>query len=427
MHRNFPKAILLFLLIIIFSFAATAKDTLPNVPPTIRAPIDSLFHEPLSRGLNLVYRDRFEESIVLFDSLQQAFPDHPAPYFYRAAAYQTWMSSYRFNKFQKELEADVQFAIEIGDSLLKVRQDDPWLNFYIGAAYGYRAFFRIRRWNWIGAYRDGTRGIGNLKKALEKQGITLTIQSLKKLETENLPEAISIKLKPLLDETILGPKNFSEALKKTIGKKETKHLGDLVLEHAEKDIPIYDAYLGLGSYHYWRTARSKFIRIIAFWMRDKRDFGLEQIQFSIDHGRYCPDESYLVLVTALLDYEQYDEALAVLDRFEETTENKVMSSLYLRGRLMVHYENWPEVKSIFEELLRRLESHRYTSIGYQVECKYWIALALHKETETQAALQLANAALELSEKRDSDSELEGQFDSFKDIRKRLEKLKKKLK
>ena len=93
---------LLIFLVLAPLLSVLAKDKLPDVEADERAPIDSLFHEPLSRGLQMVYEDRFEESIQLFDSLQQAFPDHPAPYFYLAAAYQTWMSSYRFNKFQKE-------------------------------------------------------------------------------------------------------------------------------------------------------------------------------------------------------------------------------------------------------------------------------------------------------------------------------------
>ena len=394
---------------VLLSFDVSPKDMLPEVPDSIRAPVDSFFHEPLLRGITMVYRDEYEESIALFDSLQQAFPDHPAAYFYRAAAYQTWMSSYRFNKFQKELESDVQLAIEKGDSLLKIRQNDPWLNFYIGAAYGYRAFFRIRSWNWIGAYRDGTRGIGNFEKALEKQAILLNAQSMQTLQEDGLPQDVLTDLKNLENQTLRGPKNFSEALKKQIGKKESKKYGAQILAAAEKDIPIYDVFLGLGSYHYWRTARSGFIRIVAFWMKDKRDFGLEQIQFSIDHGRYCPPESYLVLATALLDYEKYDRALAVLEQFSEDAGKEVMSSLYLRGRLMMHFENWREVKSLFQEILQRLEGYQYPSIGYQVECKYWIAAALQREGNTDAALQLATEALQQSENRDGDIELEGQY------------------
>lgn len=358
---NLYQHFLILLILSAISLPLPGKDKLPEVPADAIAPQDSLFHTPLSRGLQMVNEDRFQESIDLFDSLQMAFPDHPAPYFYKAATYQTWMSSYRFSKYQKELEKNVQLAIDKGNEMLKVRKDDPWLNFYIGAAYGYRAFFRIRSFNWIGAYMDGKKGIGNFKKALKKEPA------------------------------------------------------------------LYDVYLGLGSYHYWRTARSKFIRIVAFWMSDKRDFGLQQIDFSIRHGQYCPPEASLVHVTALYDYEKYDKALAVLDRFEQTTRVKTMSSLYLRGRLMIHSEDWTTVQSIFGELLTRLDNATYTSIGYQVECKYWMAMAAQAQGDSTAALALANEALLQSEQRDKDAELESQFESFNDIRDLLKDLIKSLK
>ncbi len=357
---NIQAYFLVAMLLTLFALPLPGKDKLPEVAADAIAPQDSLFHEPLSRGLQMVYEDRFQESIDLFDSLQMAYPDHPAPYFYKAATYQTWMSSYRFSKYQKELEENVQLAIDKGNAMLKLRKDDPWLNFYIGAAYGYRAFFRIRSFNWIGAYMDGKKGIGNFKKALKKEP------------------------------------------------------------------SLYDVYLGLGSYHYWRTARSKFIRIVAFWMSDKRDFGLEQIDFSVRHGQYCPAEASLVHVTALYDYKKYDEALTVLDAFEQSARVKTMSSLYLRGRLMIQSEDWATVDAIFRELLTRLDNAPYTSIGYQVECKYWMAKAERAFGNSEAALALAREALLQSEQRDKDAELESQFESFNDIRDLLKDLKKSL-
>lgn len=336
-----------------------AKDELPAVPPGAIAPVDTLFHRPLSRGLALVYQDSFPAAVALFDSLKSVFPDHPAPNFYLAATYQTWMSSYRFNGFQKELEANVQQAIDKGNELLEVRGDDPWLNFYIGAAYGYRAFFRVRSFNWIGAYLDGKKGIGNFQRALEKAPA------------------------------------------------------------------LYDVYLGLGSYHYWRTARSKFIRVIAFWMSDKRDFGLEQIDFSIRHGRYCPAESFLVLATAQFDYGRYEAALQTLQEFHHG-HRPVMSSRYLEGRLRIEAGEWAEVERIFSDLLARLEPYPYPSVGYQVECRYWIARARAEQGDAMAALELCRKALALADTRDQARELESQFESFDDIKSMLEDLEKTL-
>lgn len=350
----------IYLLILLFNPSSSAKDELPQVAADAIAPKDTLFDEPLSRGIKLVYQDSFEEAIALFDSLQKAFPNHPAPYFYRAATYQTWMSSYRINKFHEELEDNVKLAIDIGNGLLKEREDDPWLNFYIGAAYGYRAFFRVRSWNFIGAYMDGKKGIGNFNKALEK------------------------------------------------------------------DSTLYDVYLGLGSYHYWRTARSGFIRVIAFWMSDKRDFGLEQMEFTIQHGRYAPEEATMALATSLFDYEKYDRARNILEKFMAQYQKQLISSLYLYGRTLVHFDRWPEVQASFQEILNRLENYPYQSIGYQVECKYWIAAALKGQGKLEEAILLTQEALAQGEQRNKDVELEGQFNNFGDVEDWLKDLKKDL-
>ncbi len=357
---------IIFSLTLIFSAGTGgelfAGDDLPEVAPGEKAPIDSVFHEPLSRGLALVYSDRFEEANALFDSVKQLHPNHPAPYFYKAAVLQSWMSTYRFNKFQDELEENIQTAIEKGNELLKKQKDDPWLNFYVGAAYGYRAFYRFRSFNWIGAYMDGKKGVGNFKKA------------------------------------------------------------------EKKDKRLYDVYLGFGTYHYWRTARSGFIRVVAFWMKDKRELGLKQMRFAIDHGQYCTDEALFGYFYSLFDYERYDEAEVALNEFLERSEGDppILAARYFQGRLKAHNGSWIDTQSIFEEILTRIDAQPYRSVGFQVECKYWIARSMSETGRSAEALALTNEAIALSDTRNDDEELEGALNGFDEVKDWLKELKKTL-
>lgn len=365
-HRHLPRlsATLGLLALFFIALPGLARSTdLSNIVPDVAhdavAPPDTLFHAELSHALDLVFSDRYAEAIVYLDSLKQVHPHHPAPFFYTAAAYQSWMSAFRFNAFQDKLEENVQKAIDVGNELIE-RKDDPWLNFYVGAAYGYRAFFRFREHNWVGAYFDGNKGISNFKKSLEK-----------------LPE-------------------------------------------------LYDVYLGLGSYHYWRTAKSKFIKVVAFWMKDRRKLGLDQIQFAIDHGIYCPEEATYGLVVAYYDYGEFKKALALNDRLNDThmlEKGQVfMSDLYMRGRLKAHFEEWDEVIVIFQEILDRLTRAEHQSVGYQVECKYWIARALFKTGEYHKSFAMTEDAMQQRQYRKKEVELENPIDSFDDIMKELEDL-----
>lgn len=347
------------LLTLLFVLPAFAQK-IPKVPQGAIAPIDSTFDKPLKQGIAFVYSDNYQKSLALFDSLKQIHPDHPAPYFNIAASYQAWMGSYRINNFQKKLEDNVEMAIDKGNKLLEQQPDDPWLNFYVGAAYGYRAFNRFRNSNWIGAFFDGRKGIGNFEESLKK------------------------------DET------------------------------------LYDVYLGLGSYYYWRTARSKFIRAVAFWMRDKRKEGLQQIEFSIKHGRYCPPESIFGLVIALYDYEKYDEAYNILQTYMKEEQQNIISGLYLRGILEAKRNDWAQTSEMFTQILERLEAHPYQSIGYQVECKYWLALAAKGQNDLETAKKLTAEAYQLSKTRNKDKELEGPIFEFGKIMDMLDDLKKEL-
>jgi tetratricopeptide (TPR) repeat protein len=353
------KVLFLFLLGSIFLSISPAfsdpSESVPDVPPGTVGSKDPIFFDAVSPGINLVLHDRFKEGLLLFEEVQQTHPDHPAPYFFKAATYQSWMSSSRLNKFPKEFEKNVQLAIEKGRKLL--RQDkDPWSLFYLGAAYGYQAFNQFRKHNWIDAYFDAKKGVDNFKGALEK------------------------------------------------------------------DPKLYDVYLGLGSYHYWRTAKSSFLRIIAFWIPDKRELGLRQIEFAFHHGAYAPDQAGYNLVVAYFDYGRYEKAMQILNQIIEKKKTVGVSDLYYKGRLLIEFERWSEAESVFRELLKDLEIDESASAGYKAECLYWIAALLTKQKKRTEALEFAEMALAQSEKRNADSELEGPFEDFWEIETRLGRL-----
>ena len=352
------KLITIAILLFLFT-SVSAKDKLseivPNVPPNAKSLEDTVFNSVLQKVISDIFHDNYEHSMATFDSLIKVYPNHPAPYFFKAAAYQSWMSSYRINAFQKEFEHNVDIVIEKSDSLLKIN-DDPWIHFYLGAGYGYRGFNRFRKYNWIGAYRDAQRGISNFEQAL------------------------------VIDST------------------------------------LYDVYLGLGSYYYWRTAKSKFLRILTFWMSDKRELGLEQLKFAMEHGRYAVNEAAYVLLTCYYDAERYQEALSLVNKLINQKDEPNLTDLYFKGMLAAHYKDWKNTQLLFTEIYDRIKDYKYPSIGYQVECKYWIAKSLSENGKYEEAYKIAEDAMKLSEERNPDLEIEGHITSFDDIKHELKDL-----
>ncbi len=354
------KLYILILVFLFFNYSILFADKdlheiVPDVTPGTISRIDTLFDQELTEILRLTVLDRHAETIPIVDSLIKAHPDHLAPYFFKAAILQGWMATFRFSQFQNEVEENVQKVIDIGDELLK-NENDPWVHFYLGGAYGYRGFARFRKYNFIGAYKDARRGINHFKEALKV------------------------------------------------------------------DSTLYDVYLGLGSYFYWRTAKSKFLRIITFWIPDKRELGLNQLEFTLKHGRYAINETIYVLLASYYDDKKYAEALKLVNDVIETRNYANVSDLYFKGRLLINYQKWSEADTAFTEILKIINNHPYKSIGFQIECKYWIAKTYSERGNIEEALSLAKEALAQRKDRDPDLETEGHIDSFKDIENLLEEL-----
>jgi tetratricopeptide (TPR) repeat protein len=358
-HKAFAVFLLWFIILSISPAFSHPSESVPDLPPGTLASKDPIFFDAVSPAMNLVLHDRFKESLLLFEELQKAYPDHPAPHFFKAATYQSWMSFSRLNKFQEDFEKNTQLTIEKGSVLLK-QENNPWLLFYVGAAYGYRAFNHFRNHNWIDAYFDAKKGVDNFKEALKE------------------------------------------------------------------DPKLFDVYLGLGSYHYWRTAKSNLLRLITFWIPDKRKLGLRQLEFAFQHGAYAPDQAGYNLTAAYFDYGQYEKAMQTLNQIIEKKKTAGLSDLYYRGRLLIEFERWREAESVFREILEHLEKDELASTGYKAECLYWIAVLLAKQKKRSQALEFAEMALAQSGKRNANAELEGPFEDFREIEVGMERLRRHL-
>lgn len=330
--------------------------SLAAAPLENETPVDLKFDKVMTIGLDHIANSRFLEAIALFDSLEKVFPKHPAPNFYIAAAYQTWMLTYRFNYYQDILDKNVNRAIEKGNALAE-KDNDPWLNFYIGASYGFKALHLFRQHNWISAYFAGSDGIDNFNTALEK-----------------MPN-------------------------------------------------LYDAYYGIGAYNYWRTAKSSFIRFIAFWIPDNRELGIEQFNLSIEKGRYCTFEAMNGLIMVYYHHGDYAKALDLNSSALQLSEIKSLSTLYMRGRIYEKLGEWESSQDIFQRILDELILQPHKSISYMVECKYWIAKALANQNRKQEAYKLVTDALIQSKDWNKDNELENPFEDFEIIVEWLEELK----
>ena len=127
-YKVLTAFLLWFIILSISPAFSHPTEGVPDLPPGTLASKDPIFFDSASPGINLVLHDRFKESLLLFEELQQKYPNHPASHFFKAATYQSWMSLSRLNRFQEEFEKNIQLTIEKGHELLK-QENNPWIFF----------------------------------------------------------------------------------------------------------------------------------------------------------------------------------------------------------------------------------------------------------------------------------------------------------
>lgn len=201
------------------------------------------------------------------------------------------------------------------------------------------------------------------------------------------------------------------------------------LNHLKKSLVIredfYDAYFGLGMYHYWRSAMTKKL-IFLPGLSDQRQQGINELKLVIEKGKYATIESKFGLVTCYYNEAIYDSALAInSDLYADFPFDP--SVLYLRAKIFEKTERWQDLYDITQDLYKLITDYEHQSIGYQIECHYLKALALNKLNKKQEAVQHLETAIALKKKRNKKKELEGPLDDFDDVFDNVKKLHEELK
>jgi hypothetical protein len=75
----------------------------------------------------------------------------------------------------------------------------------------------------------------------------------------------------------------------------------------EKDSTFYDAYVGLGTYYYWRSRKTNFLQWIPF-VKDDRALGIRMLLIGADRSEYNRFAAISALISIYLDAENYPQA-----------------------------------------------------------------------------------------------------------------------
>jgi tetratricopeptide (TPR) repeat protein len=156
------------------------------------------------------------------------------------------------------------------------------------------------------------------------------------------------------------------------GKKGKNYLEDVI----EMDSTYYDAYLGLGMYHYLADVLPRFVKILSviLGMEGNREQGIQEIKLSAEKGLYTKTEAMFFL-GALYTYreDRYEEAIEIFNELLEKYPQNPGALLTL-GRCYANMGQCDMAEASFNNILKNKESQSRLprgSVFYQLGGVYF--------------------------------------------------------
>ena len=135
-------------------------------------------------------------------------------------------------------------------------------------------------------------------------------------------------------------------------------------EIVEQDSSFYDAYIGIGTYYYWRSRKTEFLHWLPF-VKDDRELGIKMLIVGAERSEYNRFAAISALISIYLDAENFKQAEEWSVRgLKFYPENRI----FLWGlataleRQKDFAEAVPAYSNLLENILRTNAPHPYNEI-----------------------------------------------------------------
>jgi len=143
----------------------------------------------------------------------------------------------------------------------------------------------------------------------------------------------------------------------------------------EIDSSLYDLYLGLGTYHYWKSVKSGLLRTVGLF-KNERDQGIREIRLAVDSSLFSRDVARSELIWVRLHEREYDRAIelcrTMLARFPDGISFRwPLAEAYYKS------EQYDRAVEEYQVIFDRVKANpgNYYNV---VEAAYWLYHALDK-------------------------------------------------
>lgn len=138
----------------------------------------------------------------------------------------------------------------------------------------------------------------------------------------------------------------------------------------EIDPAFHDVALGLGSYKYWKSAKTGLINWTPLFKNEKAE-GIRLIRLAIDSSAISQNAATISLIWVLIDDEYYDEAIHLATDMQREFPNGSVFRWAL-GRAYFESNAWSSAADIYEDILGRLSANPGNCYNV-IEASYYLS------------------------------------------------------
>lgn len=139
----------------------------------------------------------------------------------------------------------------------------------------------------------------------------------------------------------------------------------------ELDSTLCDARLGLGTYYYWKSAKTDWINWLPI-VSDERQHGLEFLRRVIDCGSYARETARAALAAALINEGEYAATIAHADTLAGLFPD-AKGPIWLKAKAHYALYEWDLAVQQFNLLESRIHASGTGNFYNLIECAYYRA------------------------------------------------------
>ena len=179
------------------------------------------------------------------------------------------------------------------------------------------------------------------------------------------------------------------------------------------DSTYYDAFLGMGSYYYWRSRMTQFINWLPM-IKDRREEGIEMISLALRNGKFTKWVAVNNLSYILIDTGRLDEAWRIA---EEGYSAFPKSRFFLWPMAEIHFRtsNFIEAIELYGSILASLDTEPIYNHYNHLVCYLKIASAYYKLNRFEHAIEYCNKILALPENKIKGHKVKSKISEAKEI------------